>query len=450
MNWISWLWEKALSLVTVGLWEYALPFVAVLGTVVLFHEFGHYVCAKAFGITVEVFSIGFGKKIASFTRRGTEYRIAWIPLGGYVKLKGETPDESGAPPDPGDMMSRPRWQRFLVFVMGAVFNLITALVLTTVVFMNGVREPAFLYEPPVVGVIDPNSPAAEADIRPGDRVLSFDGDPVDTWNDLYLQFLLNPRQTREIVLERDGRRVTTELEIEADRNEIGVRSLFPNTGVLVGGVIPGMPAEEAGLETGDRIVSIDGVEMTIVSILYRTIQQAPGHELEFVIEREGETFTLTIVPRDEGGEGKIGINPTTPVVIKTYPFVESMRRSVRKNLDDMFIVFDVFRRLLTLQLSIKTFSGPIDIIRISGAVAKQGFVPLLQLAAFISLQLGIINLMPIPPLDGGHLFTITIEGLIRRDLPMHVKERMMQVGFVLLLLFMGTIIFYDISKNFFG
>ncbi len=100
MIWISWLWE------------YALPFVAVLGSVVLFHEFGHYVCAKAFGITVEVFSIGFGKKIVSFVRRGTEYRIAWIPLGGYVKLKGETPDESGAAPDPGDMTSRPRWQRF--------------------------------------------------------------------------------------------------------------------------------------------------------------------------------------------------------------------------------------------------------------------------------------------------------------------------------------------------
>ena len=438
MNWISWIWE------------YLLPFVGVLGTVVLFHEFGHYVCAKAFGITVEVFSIGFGKKIASFTRRGTEYRIAWIPLGGYVKLKGETPEESGATPDPGDMMSRPRWQRFLVFVMGAVFNLITALVLTTVVFMNGVSEPAFLYEPPVVGVIDPNSPAAEADIQPGDRVLTFGGEPVETWNELYLKILLHPRQTKEIVLERNGQRVTTVLAIEADRNETGVRSLFPNTGVLVGGVVPGTPAEEAGLETGDRIVSIDGVEMTIVSVLYRTIQQAPGRELGFVVEREGETFTRTIVPRDEGGEGKIGIRPTTPTIFKSYPFVESMRRSVEKNLEDMLIVFDVFRRLLTLQLSIKTFSGPIDIIRISGAYAQEGFVPLLQLIAFISLQLGIINLMPIPPLDGGHLFTITIEGILRRDLPMQLKERVMQAGFLLLLIFMGTIIYFDISKNFFG
>ncbi len=431
------------------IWDYALPFVLVLGTVVLFHEFGHYLCAKAFGITVEVFSIGFGRRIAGFRRGGTEYRIAWIPLGGYVKLKGETAEEGGAISDPGNMLSRPRWQRFLVFVMGAVFNLITALVLTTVVFMSGVREYAYLYDPPVVGVIDETSPAGSADIRPGDRVLTFGGDPVTTWKDLDLLILLNPRQTKEVVLERDGRRITTELEIEAGRNEVGVRRVFPNTGVMVGGLQPGWPAEEAGLETGDRIAAIDGVEMTNIPLLLQTIQAAPGRPVEVTVERKGESFTRTIVPRDEGGVGKIGVAPTYPTIVRTYPFAESIRRSVRKNLEDMFLVFDVFRRLLTLQLSIRTFSGPIDIILISGAAAQEGIVPLLQLIAFVSLQLGIINLLPIPPLDGGHLFTITIEGLIRRDLPMQLKERVMQAGFLLLLLFMGTIIYFDISKNFF-
>ena len=438
MIWISWLWE------------YALPFVAVLGSVVLFHEFGHYVCAKAFGITVEVFSIGFGKKIVSFVRRGTEYRIAWIPLGGYVKLKGETPDESGAAPDPGDMTSRPRWQRFLVFVMGAVFNMITAFVLMTVVFFYGIPEPLFIDQPPVVGAVDMESPAAESDIRPGDLILSFDGEPVETWNDLYLGILLNPRQTKEIVLERDGRQLTTSLTIEADRNETGVRTLYPYPGVMVAGLQPGWPAEEAGLRQGDWIAAIDGVQMIGIQRLVETINAAAGRPLEFAVDREGERLTLTIIPRDDGGVGRVGFAPSFPTTIRSYPLVESMRRSVSKNIEDMFIVFDVLGRALRGVLSIKTFSGPIDIIRISGAVARQGIVPLMQLAAFISLQLGIINLMPIPPLDGGHLFTITIEGIIRRDLPMQVKERMMQVGFVLLLLFMGTIIFFDISKNLFG
>jgi regulator of sigma E protease len=430
-------------------WEYALPFVVVLGTVVLFHEFGHYLCAKLFGITVEVFSIGFGPKIVSFRRGGTEYRIAWIPLGGYVKLKGETPEDGVTVHDPSDMMSRPRWQRFLVFVMGAVFNIATAFVLTAVVFMSGVREPAYLYEPPIVGVIDEASPAKDADIKPGDRILSFDGQQVSTWKELDLQVLLSPRQTREVVLERDGRRVVSHLEVAADRNEVGIRSLFPNQSVIAGMVQRGWPADEAGLEPGDRIVAIDGIAMNNISLLIKTIHAAPGRPLEFTIERKGETFTRTIVPRDADGNGMIGFSPTSPTVIRTYGFLDAMRGSLYKNLEDMFLVFDVFRRLLTMQLSVKTFSGPIGIFLISGDVAQAGLVPLLQLIAFISLQLGIINLLPIPPLDGGHLFTITIEGMIRRDLPMRLKERVMQAGFLFLLLFMGTIIYFDISKYFF-
>jgi regulator of sigma E protease len=423
--------------------------VVVLGTVVLFHEFGHYLCAKVFGITVEVFSIGFGRKIVSFERGGTEYRIAWIPLGGYVKLKGETPEDGGVIHDRGDLLSRPRWQRFLVFVMGAVFNLVTALVLTAVVFMNGVQEYGYLYEPPIVGVIDETSPARDADIRPGDRILSFGGQPVTTWKELHLQVLLSPHQTREVVLERDGRQVVTRLEVAADHNEVGIPSLFPNTSVIAGAVQRGWPAEEAGLEPGDRIIAIDGIVMNNIPLLFKTIQAAPGRPLEFTIEREGETFTRTIVPRDQGGNGMIGFAPTSPTVIKTYGFLDAVRGSVAKNVEDMFLVFDVFRRLVTMQLSIKTFSGPIGILLISGDAAQAGFVPFLQLIAFISLQLGIINLLPILPLDGGHLFTITIEGMIRRDLPIRLKERMMQAGLLFLLLFMGTIIYFDIGKYWF-
>ena len=434
------------------IWQGALPFVVVLGTVILFHEYGHYLAAKWFGITVEVFSVGFGPRIAGFVRRGTEYRLAWIPLGGYVKLKGET-GEAGGPLDPGDLAAHPRWQRFIVFAMGAVFNLITAAVLLTVVFMIGVREPAYLYEPPIVGEVDQESPAREADIRPGDRILSFGGEEVATWKQLQIKMMLSPGQTREVVLERDGRRVTTRVMVLAGTREIGRPGIFPVTGgVAVGGVQSGYPAEKAGLQKGDRLVSIDGLPMTNISRVLRTIQGAPATALQFVVDRGGEMVELTITTLDEDGRGRCGFSPVPIVemVTRSYPLFEAMRQSLRQNLESAGLFFTTIRKLLVGEMSVRAFSGPVDIYRISGEAAQEGFVPFVNLIAFISLQLGIINLFPIPPLDGGHLFTIAIEGAIRRELSLRLKERALQAGLFLLLLLMVTILYFDISKNFFN
>jgi regulator of sigma E protease len=429
-----------------SLWG-VLPFAGVLGSVVLFHEFGHFLAAKAFGITVEVFSVGFGPRIWGFVRRGTEYRLSWIPLGGYVKLRGESAAEDGTPPDPGDLMAHSRVQRFIVFVMGAVFNLVTAFGLTTVIFMKGVPEFAYLDEAPVVGEVDPDSPARAAGIQPGDRIVSFGGKPVATWKALQVEMLLSPRQTRDVVIDRAGQPVTTRLTIESTSNDIGRPGIFPATGVLVGGLQPGWPAEKAGLQRGDRIVSIDGAPMTTVNRLMQTIQGAPGRELKLRMERSGTPYDVAIIPRDDGGKGRIGFVPTPPTVTRTYPLAEAAVQSVRQNVESIGLVFETFRKLIRRELSFRAFSGPVDLYRFSGEAAEEGLIPFLQLIAFISLQLGIINLFPIPPLDGGHLFTITVEGLLRRDLSTALKERVMQVGLILLLLFMGTIIYFDIAKN---
>jgi regulator of sigma E protease len=430
------------------IWEYVLPFVVVLGTVVLFHEFGHYLVAKWLGITVEVFSVGFGPRIGGFRRNGTEYRVSWIPLGGYVKLKGESPEDSAAgPPDRGDLLSRPRWQRFLVFVMGAVFNLITAYVLTVAVLMSGMREHAYLYEPPVIGEIDPESPARRADIRPGDRIVSFGGQPVRNWKELHTLLLLNPRQTREVVLVRGGETVVTRLEVEAGVSEIGRVALFPDTGVMVGDLQSGRPAAEAGLRRGDRIVSIDGVPITNLNRLLDIIRGAAGRPLAFVVERDGAAFERTITPVTEGERGVIGFVPTLPTLVRSYPPGEALVRGVTANVESTVLVFVTFRKLLARELSLRAFSGPLELGRFSGEAAQEGLIPFLQLIAFISLQLGIINLFPIPPLDGGHLFFLVIEGAIRRDIPAWLKERVAQTGLILLLIFMGTILYFDITKN---
>lgn len=430
------------------IWEYALPFAVVLGTVVLFHEFGHYVVAKAFGITVEVFSVGFGPRLWGYRKSGTDYRLSLVPLGGYVKLKGETDDEAG-PREPGDLLSRPRWQRFLVFVMGAVFNLVTAFVLTAVIFTTGVREHAFLYEPPVVGEVEPESPAAAAGILAGDRIVGFDGRPVGTWKDLQLAILLNPRQIKEIAFERGGERRTTILKIATGRGEVGRAGILPGTGVTVLEVQPGRPADRAGLRPGDRLVSIDGVPITTIGKVLTLIQGSPERPLEFVLERDGAPYTRTITPIREGDRGLIGFVPSPPTVVRSYGVIAAMRESVAANVEAVGLVFLTFKKLFTGQLSLRAVSGPIELYLVTGRAAQEGLVPFLQFIAFVSLQLGIINLFPIPPLDGGQVFTLLIEGTIRRDLSMQFKERIAQAGLILLLLFMVAVIYLDIDKIFF-
>lgn len=430
------------------IWEFALPFAVVLGVVVLFHEFGHYLVAKWLGVTVEVFSVGFGPRIAGFKRGGTDYRVSWVPLGGYVKLKGETPEE-GSAQDPGDLLSRSRFQRFLVFVMGAVFNLATAYVLIVAILMMGVQEPVYPGQPPVVGEVDPESPAVEAGIQPGDRILSVGGQPVSTWKELDLAILLSPGQTKEVLLERSGQRLAVPLAIEADtRNSIGIQSLFPATGVMVGDVQPGRPGDQAGLRRGDRIVSIEGVEMTTLSKVFKAIQGSAGKPLLFVIERDGRRFEKVITPVRDGDKGVIGFVPTPPMTARSYGFLEALEGSLSKNLEDVAVTFLTLKKLVRRELSLRTFSGPIGLYLASGAMAQEGLVYFLRFIAYVSLQLGIINLFPIPPLDGGHVFTLLIEGTIRRDLSVQLKERVMQTGLVLLLLFMVTVIYLDIAKLF--
>ncbi|MEK7799334.1 MAG: RIP metalloprotease RseP, partial [Acidobacteriota bacterium] len=351
--------------------------------------------------------------------------------------------------DPGDLLSRSRFQRFLVFVMGAVFNLVTAYVLIVVILMMGVQEAVYPGQPPVVGEIDTDSPAVEAGIQPGDRILSVGGQPVLTWRDLDLAILLSPGQTREIVLERSGERLTVPLAIKVDaKNSIGIQSLFPATGVIVGDVQPGRPAAAAGLRRGDRIVSIEGVDMTTLPRVFKAIQGSADEPLRFIIERDGQTFAKVITPVRDGDKGVIGFVPTPPMTTRSYGFLQALRGSLSKNLEDVAVTFLTLKKLVLRELSLRTFSGPIGLYLASGAMAQEGLVYFLRFIAYVSLQLGIINLFPIPPLDGGHVFTLLIEGTIRRDLSIRLKERVMQAGLVLLLVFMATVIYLDIAKLF--
>ena len=428
-----------------------LSFILVLGILVFVHELGHFLVAKLFGIGVPVFSLGFGPRLFGFRRGETEYKVSAIPLGGYVRLAGDEADENrtGAPEEFG---SRPRWQRFLVFVAGATFNILLAIASMTLTYTiwgkdDIVRLPAF----PVVADVDPALQAAKAGVRAGDKVVAIGGkdarDPMTQQEEI----LLSPDKTKQVTIERDGAQQTLTMDTGHDAmyhlGWPGWRIVQEGNGPpRVDMVMGSSPASRAGLERGDRITGIEGRvpqgELEIRAILERSA----GKPVAMTIERDGTKSDLTVTPADEDGKGKIGVifadgNRVHRELGAGQAFVAACGWAG----DTTQTVFQTLRKLVTAQISMRALSGPIEIARVSRE-AVRGAEPFFMLLALISLQLGILNLMPIPVLDGGHILILALEGLLRRDFSDRVKERVMTVGFVFLLAFFGVVIFYDILK----
>jgi regulator of sigma E protease len=428
-----------------------LSFILVLGILVFVHEFGHFIVAKAFGIGVPVFSLGFGPRIAGFRRGETEYKVSAIPLGGYVRLAGDEADENrtGAPEEFG---SRPRWQRFLVFVAGATFNILLAIAAMTITYTfwgkdDVVRLEAF----PVVADVDPALGAAQAGVRAGDKVVAIGGKDARDPQTQQEEILLSPDQTKPVTLEREGARLTLSMGTGHDAlyhlGWPGWRIVQEGNGPpRVDMVMGSSPASRAGLTRGDRIVAIEGRvpqgELEIRAILERSA----GRAVTMAIERDGARRDITVTPADEDGKGKIGVvfadgNRVHRELSVGAAFVASLGWVG----DTTQTVFQTLGKLMTLQISMRALSGPIEIARVSRE-AVRGLEPFFMLLGLISLQLGILNLMPIPVLDGGHILILGLEGLMRRDFSERVKERVMTVGFVFLLAFFGVVIFFDILK----
>ncbi len=419
----------------------------VLGVLIIVHEFGHFAAAKALGIEVQVFSIGFGPRLFGLRRKGTDYRLSALPFGGYVKMLGENPYES-LEGRKEEFLSRSKKDQFIVLIMGVALNILLAIVLMTVVFLVGVETPAYLEKEPIIGWVAPESPAVESDIRPGDLVVSINNKKISTWEELQLVINTSGNQNLSLSLERDGEIITTSLTPQSiPPRDIGYAGLIEPIPPRIHQVETGFPADLVGLKEGDMVVEIEGKPISHFYQLYSIIQEKGEQELTFVISRQGELLRKSITPQKDGEIYRIGIAAPSETVVKRYGPVDALRESLVRNYKMTFLTFEVIEKLVTRELSLRAASGPIEIARFSGAAARRGLIPLLQLIAIISLQLGIINLLPIPVLDGGHLFTLLIEGIIRRNLSLKVKERLMQVGFVIIIAIMGMVIYYDIIKN---
>lgn len=438
--------------VIVNVLQTVFAFILVLAPLVFVHELGHFAVAKMFRIGVPVFSLGFGPRLFGFKRGETDYRVSAVPLGGYVRLAGDESDENrtGAPEE---FLSRPKWQRFFVFVAGAAFNVITAFLALWLMFaVWGKQEVPAGY--PIVERVEPGSPAANSGLEPDDKLIRIAGqdlsNPERFMNALLMDVRLAPDSTKPILVERDGRRIRLDLQIGSDpKDGSGVPGWQLGYGkpAVVVEVVPESPAERAGLLPGDRIVGAEGQSEISYVALRMLLIRSPEKELHLDVEREGRVVPLSVTPRDEGGQGKIGAALSTDLPIqRDLGVLEAAGESARLNLQLSQTLLVVLKRLFSRELPLSTMSGPIGIAKFAHEALLAGAQRFIWLLGFFSLQLGILNLLPIPVLDGGHILILGVEGILRRDLSERVKERIMQVGFVFLLAFMGTIIALDIIK----
>ena len=438
-------------------------FALVLGGMIVIHEFGHFIVAKFFGIRVDVFSVGFGKRLWGVRKGDTDYRLSLIPLGGYVKMAGENLDEqvTGAP---YEFMSKPKWQRFCVAIAGPAMNILTALAIPAALAMIHHEVAAYVSKPALINAVDPRSPAEKADVRPGDLIVNVNGIENPTWRDFEDVVLVSPDQNVPLTVKRGDATEQLTLHVgvvEFEQEKIGYAGVRPDTGpnakILVTSVNKGEPAAEAGLEPGDQIVAVNDkpIEQSFFGrdMIIQAIRSSEGKPVKLTVIRGGERKDIEATPRMNEGEPRLGFYQEltgVEMIVTRLSFFQAINHSIDTNLRILRLTKTAIAQIFVGQRSARdTIAGPVGIFRITGQAAEQGLWSVFHLMGLLSLNLGIFNLLPIPVLDGGLIFMLGLEailGLFGLPLTLRVKERMMQVGFVMLILLMGFVIFNDISK----
>jgi regulator of sigma E protease len=436
-------------------------FVLVLGAMVVIHEFGHFIVAKAFGIRVDVFSVGFGKRLWGFRKGDTDYRLSLVPLGGYVKMAGENLDEqrTGAP---DEFMSKPKWQRLCVAVAGPAMNILTALAIPAVMAMIHHEVPAYLAKPALVRAVEPNSPAERSGLQPGDLITQVDGSADPKWQYLEDYVAVNPDQDLALTVKRDGETRQVALHVAArafDQEKIGYSGLkADDERITVAAVKAGEPAEAAGLKLGDNIIAVNSnrVEQSWYGAeeIIRVIRASADKPLTLTVKRGGETLDIQATPRIDEGELRLGfVQGITgrEMVNQRLPLFTAIKFSVDENLRIIQLTKTALGQVFVGKRSARdTLTGPVGIAQIVGQAAQDGSAQVFRLMAILSLNLGVFNLLPIPVLDGGLIFMLALEaflGFFGLPLSLRIKERMMQVGLVMLMLLMGFVIVNDILKR---
>ncbi len=422
--------------------------VAVLGFMILIHEFGHYAVAKWLGVRVEQFAIGFGKRLIGFRRGETDYRINAIPLGGYVKMSGENPMDERSD-DPREFMNHSRWHRFLIAIAGPAMNILLAVVLLTTVYMAHYEYPAVYDEPPIIGWVLNDTAAAKAGFQVGDRITRIDGVQNPTWEQVDLKEALSPGQPLDVQIERDGKTIEKTVVPEATGvDQIGYAGLAPKENkVTITDLLSGMPAEIAGLKEGDEILNVDGKPVPALAAMVESLKVTKDKPITITVLRNGQQRTFTVQPVLSDKWYRVGIS-SMQMKVKTLPFAEALNLSLHENRQNALLILELVKKMAQRKISMRSIEGPIRLGQAAGEAARRkGWTPLMSLTAAISLNLGIFNLLPIPILDGGVILFLLIEGLMRRDISLNIKERVYQAAFVFLVLFAVMVIYNDLMKT---
>ena len=421
-------------------------FLFVIGVLVFVHELGHFMAARRIGVRVLTFSLGFGPKLLKFTWGDTEYCVSAIPLGGYVKMAGENPDDQRTGSE-DEFLSKTKWERFQVLIMGPAMNVILAIVVMTFVLYQGAEVPSYETEQPVVGTVVEGSAAERVGIQVGDRIVRVADRAVETWEDVFLAVM--PRADKEIevvVRNAAGERtlkVTPDSQTSFEMGDLGVG---PTMRPQIRAVTSGEPADLAGIQVGDVIEEIEGDVLSSDELVER-INAHPGESLRLTVRRGERRHDILVTPALKGDIGLIGVS-LSPYEVRTIEpgFAEAFQLSLERNYEWSGLIFRTLIGLFTAETSPKQLVGPVGIAQLSGGAAEMGLVALMSLLSMISLNLGILNLLPIPVLDGGHIAILALEGVSRRDFSLRAKERLLLVGFVALMMLMVTVIYNDLTR----
>jgi regulator of sigma E protease len=427
-----------------------IAFVLLLAIMILVHELGHFWAALAVRIRVETFSIGFGPRLFGFKRGDTDFRLSAIPLGGYVRMLGEQPGDEQAV-DPASFQAKARWQRAIVIVAGPLMNIFLSILILTGLYMY--KFPKIDNNgPAVITEIDPGSAAAAAGLQPGDRILQF-GDKVNPkWDYLNKQEMLNGNHAMDVVILRNGQRLNLSVTPRIDPKEgIGVIG-WDYENIEVKDVEKDSPAQAAGMKVGDIFLSIDGQAVASRTVVQDAVAHSHGNPMDIQVKRNGAPVHISVTPmKMSNSTYHIGVfygeSFPFPVEIVKLPLPEAFLQSLRENRDNTVLVFETLGSILQRRVSAKSISGPVGMAKSSGEAYKRGPWTYLSFMAFVSLNLAIFNLLPIPILDGGTLVLLLIEMLLQREVSMRIKEAVLKLGFVLLMMVVVFVIYNDLTKS---
>ncbi len=435
----------------------------VLGIMVLVHETGHFITAKLCGVRIEVFSIGFGKRLLGCRRGDTDYRLSLLPLGGYVKMAGELPGEDTSH-DPAEFQNRPRWQRILIGFSGPISNFLLAFGLMTGLYMMHNEIDQYMVGAARLDYVPVHSAAAQAGLKPGDTIVQFDSEHNPDWQHIAVRMGIDGTATVPVTVARptngSTQNITVQLPLAGASGKDGpdplALGLIPRiqAGPLtVRTVAPSYPLAKAGIEPGDALASLNGVALHSTPAVSAYLQENGAHPVAVAVERKGKPLQFTVDPvQGDDGTGRMGYRlgfqaQPPPFVVEQEPFGKAAARAYRWNVQNAGDILEVVKKLFSRHSPAKQLMGPVGIARVTGeAVTTPGWQPLINLMAVISLNLGVMNLFPFPILDGGMILLLIIESVMRHDLNTAVKERIYQVAFVLLIVFFVYVTFNDVSR----